>query len=196
MISLAIPKFAQNSIGANLIRDFINLHRVLKVVDLIKILEETKAIHSHFKTEEMTFSHRFSERWVVRAALPVFNFHSQAANRPGEDHHYKMQVEFKDAVLGAQKEITLSNGKRLQVKIPGGIKSGTKLRFKGHGGPGHGKGAAGDAFVEIDVKPSDLFVRHENDLESELPITLQEAILGGEVQAPTIDGSVMLKIPK
>jgi DnaJ-class molecular chaperone len=60
---------------------------------------------------------------------------------------------------------------------------------------GVGKGVKGDAYVEITVKPSAEFNRVENDLESTLSISFAEAILGGEVKAPTLDGSVLLKVP-
>ncbi len=113
----------------------------------------------------------------------------------GQDVLYQMDVDFQDAVLGSEKEITLPTGKRLRVKIPAGIDTGSKLRFAGHGAPGAGKASSGDAFVEVHVKPSPLFKRMGNDLEVELPISLNEAILGGEVKTPTIDGSVILKIP-
>lgn len=116
-------------------------------------------------------------------------------NFPGEDVHYKMEVEFKEAALGAEKVITLQNGKSLKVKIPAGIDSGKKLRFKGMGHPGVGQGAAGDAYVEITVKPKEGFSRSGRDIVSEIPISFLDAITGGEIEVPTIDGSVVMKIP-
>jgi DnaJ-class molecular chaperone len=116
-------------------------------------------------------------------------------DRRGQDVLYKMEVEFKDAVLGAEREITLPSGKRLRVKIPAGVDSGVKLRFAGQGSPGTGKMPNGDAYVELAVKPSSLFNRIGNDLEIELPISFNEALLGGDVKTPTVDGSVILKIP-
>lgn len=116
-------------------------------------------------------------------------------DRPGQDVIYKMEIAFRDAVLGTEQEITLAGGKRLSVKIPAGVSSGAKLRFGGYGLPGTGKGPAGDAFVEISVKVSENFKRVGNDLEMELPISFSEAILGGEVKTPTLEGSVLLRIP-
>jgi DnaJ-class molecular chaperone len=113
----------------------------------------------------------------------------------GQDALYRMDVDFKDAMLGTEREITLPSGKRLRVKIPGGVDSGAKLRFPGFGSPGSGNAPAGDAFVELNVRPSALFKRVGSDLEVELPISFSEAVLGAEVKAPTIDGSVLLKIP-
>jgi DnaJ-class molecular chaperone len=114
----------------------------------------------------------------------------------GEDVQYSLEVDFKDAVLGAEKEITLPTGRKLKVNIPAGIDSGTKLRLKGLGEPGFGKAAAGDAYVEITVRPSPQFKRVDKNLEIELPISLVEAILGGEVRVPTLESPVLMKVPK
>lgn len=114
---------------------------------------------------------------------------------PGEDQLYQMEVDFRDAALGAVRQITLPNGKTLQVKVPAGIEAGAKLRFKGQGGPGVGGAPAGDAYVEISVRPLPGFARRGDTIEVELPVSFQEAILGAEVKVPTLDGQVMLKIP-
>lgn len=120
------------------------------------------------------------------------------ANRndiPGEDQLYQMEVDFRDAALGAQREITLPGNKKLQIKIPAGVESGTKLRFRGQGGPGRGAGAPGDAYVELNVRPLAGFTRVGKDIEVELPISFYEALTGAEIKTNTIDGSVSLKIP-
>ncbi|MBF0206522.1 MAG: J domain-containing protein [Oligoflexia bacterium] len=111
------------------------------------------------------------------------------------DEYYQMSVDFKDAVLGAEREITFPNGKRLQVKIPPGIESGTKLRFKNQGGAGIGDLPPGDAYIEITVRPLARFNRVGNNIETEVAVSFIEALLGAEIKIPTIDGSVMLKIP-
>ena len=116
-------------------------------------------------------------------------------DRSGEDALYRMTVDFKDAALGAEKDLSLPNGKRLQVKIPAGIDTGARLRFRGQGGQGVGKGAMGDAYVEISVIPSKFFKRDGKNIEIELPISLSEAVLGGEIQVPTLDGAVLMKVP-
>jgi DnaJ-class molecular chaperone len=121
-------------------------------------------------------------------------FHSTSDMR-GEDVHYQMEVSFRDAIFGGEREITLPNGKKIRVKIPAGVQSGVKLRLAGLGEPGVGKMPTGDAYVELNVLPSSLFKREGNDLEVEVPISVSEAILGAEVKVPTIDGPVLLKIP-
>lgn len=113
----------------------------------------------------------------------------------GEDHLYRLEVEFKDTAFGAEREIKLPTGKKLLIKIPPGIKSGTKLRFKNQGGPGIGSGAPGDAYVEISIKNLPGFSRVGNNIETELALSFQEAILGAEVKLQTIDGQVMLQVP-
>lgn len=115
--------------------------------------------------------------------------------RSGEDELYQMEVDFKDAILGGEKLITLPQGKKLQVKIPAGVQDGAKLRFKGLGGPGTGNAPAGDMYVEIHIKPQKGFERIGDDVESEVEISFMEALLGAEVSVPTLSGNVMLKIP-
>jgi len=113
----------------------------------------------------------------------------------GEDQLYQMEIDLKDSALGAEHEITLPAGKKLKVKIPAGIESGTKLRFKNQGGAAPPQGTAGDAYVEIKVRPSAQFKRVGNDIETEVPVSFIEAVVGAEIQISTIDGGVMLKIP-
>jgi DnaJ-class molecular chaperone len=121
--------------------------------------------------------------------------HQPPGDMPGEDHRYQMTVDFKDAVLGAEREVTLMNGKHLKVRIPPGLESGAKLRFKNQGGLGQGRAPAGDAYVEIAVKPLEGFKRVGNDIEIEAQISFIEAILGAEIKVPTLESPVMLKVP-
>lgn len=116
-------------------------------------------------------------------------------NIPGEDETYQMEIDFREAALGAEKTITLPSGKKLQVKIPAGIESGKKLRFKGQGGPGIGQAPPGDALVEIHVRPLEGFKRKGKDIETEVPVTFLDALTGGEVEVPTLEGTIMLKVP-
>lgn len=118
-----------------------------------------------------------------------------ATSFAGEDQLYQMEIDFRDSVLGVEREISLPTGKRLKVKIPAGVENGAKLRFKGQGGPGIGGGAPGNAIVEIKVRPLEGFRRVNQDIETELAVSFQEALLGAEVQVPTIEGAVMLQIP-
>lgn len=122
-------------------------------------------------------------------------FSSQGMNFAGEDEQYLLEVDFAEAALGGEKIITLPNGKKLQIKIPAGIENGKKLKFKGLGKPGVGSGPAGDVYVQINVKPTTGFTRIDKDIHTEVPISFFEALNGAEIEVPTIDGTVMLKVP-
>jgi hypothetical protein len=95
----------------------------------------------------------------------------------------------------AEREVTFDVHKRLKINIPAGISSGKKLRSVEMGSPGVGKGPAGDLYIEIQVRPSPVFKRVGNDLEMILPVSLNEAILGGEVEIPTVEKPIKLRIP-
>lgn len=113
----------------------------------------------------------------------------------GADVTYRLEVDFLEAARGGKKRVGLTDGKTLDVAIPAGTENGSQLRLKSQGMPGQGGAANGDAFVEIVVKPHPYFERDGFDVLLECPITLQEAVLGGTVEIPTIDGRVALKVP-
>jgi DnaJ-class molecular chaperone len=119
----------------------------------------------------------------------------QQAPKPKADTLYQMPISFKESILGSEKIITLSNGKNLEIKIPPGIVSGTKLRFKNQGTQGPNDAEPGDAYIEIKVETLEGWTRVGNDLETELAISFIEGIIGAEISVPTMYGPVMLKIP-
>ncbi|WP_226623624.1 DnaJ C-terminal domain-containing protein [Alloyangia pacifica] len=114
----------------------------------------------------------------------------------GADAQYALEVPFLDAANGGSMRITLPGGGNLEVKIPKGVADGTTLRLRGKGGPGHGGGTAGDAYVTLSITPHPVFRREGDDIVISLPITLYEAVLGAKVEAPTIAGPVKVTIPK
>ena len=85
--------------------------------------------------------------------------------------------------------------KRLEVKIPPGIRQGSRVRIAGEGKPGYAGGAGGDLYLVVSVKPHRRFERRGDDLYEEVAVPLTVVVLGGEVQVPTLKGKVALKVP-
>ena len=83
----------------------------------------------------------------------------------------------------------------LNIKIPPGVDAGSRLKLRGEGEAGHGGGHAGDLYVVIDVEEHPLFTRRGNDIVCEVPISFPQAALGAEVDVPTLDGKLKMKIP-
>jgi DnaJ-class molecular chaperone len=113
----------------------------------------------------------------------------------GQDAQYHLDISFLDAVNGTKQRITLPDGGTLDVTIPAGVNEGQVLRLKGKGMPGLGEGPPGDALVEVGVKPHPVFKREGNDIVVDLPISFDEAVLGGKVEVPTIGGRVAATVP-
>lgn len=114
----------------------------------------------------------------------------------GQDAHYRLPVEFLEAVNGAKRRITLSDGSTIDITVPPGARDGQLLRLAGKGGPGIGGGPSGDAFIEIVVTPHPLFTRKGDDIHLVLPVSLTEAVLGGKISVPTPTGAVTMNVPK
>jgi len=89
----------------------------------------------------------------------------------------------------------ISKTKRLSVKVPEGVEDGDRIRLSGEGEAGRNGGPPGDLYVEIRVSPHKIFHRNGADLSCEVPISFGTAALGGEIELPTLDGHVSLKIP-
>jgi DnaJ-class molecular chaperone len=113
----------------------------------------------------------------------------------GRDIRFTLEIDFLDAINGAKRRVSLSEGRTLDVGIPAGVESGQVLRLKSQGGPGVQGGPAGDALVELTVRPHAFFRREGQDIHMDLNISLTEAVEGGRVQAPTAAGPVSLTIP-
>jgi DnaJ-class molecular chaperone len=113
----------------------------------------------------------------------------------GQDAQYRLGIDFLEAANGAKKRITLPDGNTLDVTIPAGASDGLVMRLKGKGMSGMGGAEAGDALVEISVAPHPVFTREGNDIVVEVPITFDEAVLGGKVEVPTTTGRVAVTVP-
>ncbi|HJV34824.1 J domain-containing protein [Geomonas sp.] len=116
----------------------------------------------------------------------------------GEDFSMEVQVTFRDAYDGADKRIAfMREGAReeLSVKIPAGIESGAKLRVAGRGGAGRFGGPSGDLFLTVLVGPDPLFHREGNDIVLPHEVPFSQAVLGGAIDIPTMEGAKRIKIP-
>jgi len=116
------------------------------------------------------------------------------APQKGADVAYRLKVPFIDAATLKSQRVTLSGGKTVDLKLPNGVDSGTKIRLAGQGQPG--PAGNGDAIVTIEVTAHAYFTRDGKDIRLSLPISLKEAVLGAKVKAPTPEGPVMLTVPK
>ncbi|HEY5710905.1 MAG TPA: DnaJ C-terminal domain-containing protein [Allosphingosinicella sp.] len=117
-----------------------------------------------------------------------------APPQKGADVAYRLEVSFEDAAKLAGQRVTLSSGKTLDIKLPPGVEDGTRIRLAGQGQSG--PGGSGDALVTIIIKPHRFFRREGENIRLDLPVAIDEAALGGKVRVPTVDGPVMLSIPK
>lgn len=154
---------------------------------------------SYYKTQQDQGGGRYSSSFGEDLGEDFFENLFGQSRRPrssrGPDINFHLEVDFKDAALGATKVLNLPNGKNIEVKIPAGIESGKKLRFKGLGEASPIQGPAGDAYIEISIRPLSDFERMGLNITSEVPISFLEAITGGEVEVMTVDGKIMLTIP-
>jgi len=114
----------------------------------------------------------------------------------GADVSYKLKVGFLDALRGAKKRISLANGARLEVSVPPGTKDGQTLRLKGQGMAGMGGGKPGDALIDMTIDKHKVFKGEDADVHLDVPVTLQEAVLGARIEVPTVDGMVSLTVPE
>lgn len=127
-------------------------------------------------------------------------FFSQRSSREafrsrGVDRHFSMEVDFLLAVNGGKSQVRMPDGTSLEVTVPAGTRDGQTLRLRGKGEPGMGGGPAGDALIAVQVRPHPYFVRENDDIRVDLPVSLSEAVLGGKVRVPTPDGAVQLTLP-
>ncbi len=144
--------------------------------------------------------------------------------RRGQDIEHPVEVTLEEAYHGTKRTIALQteepcsgcNGtgriqnlpcstcrgsglvysvKRIEVKIPPGVKDGSRVRVAGKGGAGYAGGVPGNLYLLVSVKPHQLFERRGDNLYVETAVPLVVAILGGEIQVPTLKGKLALKIP-
>jgi len=112
----------------------------------------------------------------------------------GEDIEAEIEIDFEDAVKGGEKFLNVA-GQTLKVKIPAGVDNGSKIRLAGKGYPGIGNAPSGNLILKIKVKEHPSYIRKGDDLYKKVPITLKQAILGGQLETETPNGKIKIKIP-
>ena len=112
----------------------------------------------------------------------------------GHDLEQPIEIGLREAYQGATLTLKMTD-QTLEVKVPPGVKTGSKIRVSGQGGTGRSGGVAGDLFLSVTVNPDPVFEREGDNLKTETTIDLYTAILGGEASVSTLAGSVSLKIP-
>ncbi len=122
----------------------------------------------------------------------------RGAPRPGRDHDASVRISLEQAHRGAVISLSLQDegGTRtLEVTIPPGVRAGQKLRLRGQGGKGQAGAAPGDIYLHIDLQPHALFRIEGESLVFDLVLAPWEAVLGAEIEVPTLDGPVILTVP-
>ncbi len=112
----------------------------------------------------------------------------------GEDAQAGVEVSLEEAYRGSRKIFTV-DGRRLEVKIPAGVETGSRVRVTGAAPSTLGGASRGDLYLTVTVRPHPHFERKGDDLYLELPLTVSEAALGTEVRVPTLKGAISMKIP-
>jgi curved DNA-binding protein len=113
----------------------------------------------------------------------------------GQDIEHTVQITLEEALHGTTRALEWEDGKRIEAKIPPGVKTGSRVRLSGQGAAGSGGGPAGDLYLKIEVLPHPKFTREGDDLKTTVPVDLYTAILGGSIQVPALDRTVELTIP-
>ena len=117
----------------------------------------------------------------------------QSAAPQALDQEHPIQITLEEAFSGTTRTIQWENGKRLEARIPRGVRTGSRVRLSGQAGVGNGR--AGDLYLKIEVLPHELYERDGDDLRLTLPVDLFAILLGGKVSVPALDKSVNLTIP-
>jgi curved DNA-binding protein len=117
-----------------------------------------------------------------------------AGPRRGQDFEHPLRISFDEAFRGTRRVFQIDD-RRIEATIPAGVRTGSRVRLSGQGGPGAGGGPGGDLYLVIEVEPDARFERRGDDLYSDANVDFYRAVLGGEVRVPTPDGAVALRLP-
>lgn len=113
----------------------------------------------------------------------------------GQDAEHTVEITLEEAHQGTQRLLQWEDGRKIDAKIPLGVKIGSKVRLQGQGGRGARGGQSGDLFLKVKILPHPLFERDGDNLRTKVPVGLFDALLGGEIEVTGINRNVKLKIP-
>jgi curved DNA-binding protein len=119
--------------------------------------------------------------------------------RRGRDLEHEVELSLEEAFSGATRRLSIKhNGhaRTVDVRIPPGVRDGSRVRVAGEGEAGSAGGPAGDLYLRLRLRPHSTFEVKGRDLHTRVPVPLTTAVLGGEAEVPTLNGSVRLKIPE
>ena len=126
--------------------------------------------------------------------IPEDMFAGAARATPQLDQEHPIQITLEEAFLGTTRTLQWEGGRRLEARIPRGVRTGSKVRLSGQAGTSDGR--AGDLFLKVEVLPHAVYERDGDDLRMTLPVDLFTVLLGGKVAVPAIDKTVNLTIPE
>jgi curved DNA-binding protein len=112
----------------------------------------------------------------------------------GEDYEVPVRLTLEEAARGTERTVQL-DGRGFTARIPRGATDGQRLRLPGKGGPGMNGGPPGDLYLQIALEPHPLYRAHGHDLDLEVPLAPWEAALGAQIEVPTLEGRVKMKVP-
>jgi curved DNA-binding protein len=123
----------------------------------------------------------------------------RARSQKGQDIEHEVELTLEEAYHGATRRVSIKEGghaRTVDVRIPAGVKDGSRVRAAGEGQSGANGGSSGDLYLRVRLRPHAIFERKGADLHTKVAAPVATAVLGGEAQVPTITGSVRLKIPE
>jgi curved DNA-binding protein len=113
---------------------------------------------------------------------------------PGEDYEVTVRVTLEEALAGTERKFRIGE-QSVRARIPRGASDGERLRLRGKGGPGMNGGASGDMYLVVSLVPHPLYKANGRDLDLEVPVAPWEAALGAQIEVPTLEGQVKMKLP-
>ncbi|WP_421786025.1 DnaJ C-terminal domain-containing protein [Hyphobacterium sp.] len=152
---------------------------------------EEVAPHHHFRSARQGQKGEFTD--IFSDLFSDFGARPRAAR--GADIQARLDIDFKLAATGGSHRLNLSDGRRIDVKIPAGVEDGKMLRLTGQGQKGQSGGPDGDLLIMLSIKPHRWLRREGDTVHLDLPVSIQEAVFGAKVRVPTLHGDVDVKIP-